>query len=158
MIINDVHQGITKNKKRKRLGRGPGSGHGKTSGRGHKGAGSRRGNSARTGFAGGQMPLFRLVAKRGFNNAAFADKVLAINISTLELHFESGEEVNPLTLAERGLAKAKHDFIKILGDGTLTKKLNVKVDRFSKSAIEKIQAAGGTAETFAAPETVDTQE
>ncbi len=145
MIIDDVHQGIQKNKKRKRLGRGPGSGHGKTSGRGHKGAGSRRGYSSRTGFAGGQMPLFRLVAKRGFNNAAFADKVLAINISTLEKHFESGEEVNALTLAERGLAKARHDVIKILGDGDLTKKLNVAVDRFSKSAIEKIQAAGGTA-------------
>ena len=145
MIIDDVHQGIQKNKKRKRLGRGPGSGHGKTSGRGHKGAGSRRGYSSRTGFAGGQMPLFRLVAKRGFNNAAFADKVLAINISTLEKHFESGEEVNAQTLADRGLAKARHDVIKILGDGELTKKLNVTVDRFSKSALEKIQAAGGTA-------------
>lgn len=145
MIIDDVHQGIQKNKKRKRLGRGPGSGHGKTSGRGHKGAGSRRGYSSRTGFAGGQMPLFRLVAKRGFNNAAFADKVLAINISTLEQFFESGEEVNAQTLAERGLAKARHDLIKILGDGELTKKLNVTVDRFSKSAVEKIQAAGGTA-------------
>jgi len=145
MIINDVHQGIAKNKKRKRLGRGPGSGHGKTSGRGHKGAGSRRGYSSRTGFAGGQMPLFRLVAKRGFNNAAFADKVLAINISTLEKHFSNGDEVNPQTLAERGLAKARHDVIKILGDGELTKKLVVKADRFSKSAVEKIQAAGGTA-------------
>lgn len=146
MIIDDVHHGITKRKKRKRLGRGPGSGHGKTSGRGHKGAGSRRGNSARIGFAGGQMPLFRLVAKRGFNNAAFADKVLAINVATLEKHFAAGEEVTPETLAARGLAKAKHDFIKILGDGELTVKLAVKGVKVSKGAAEKIQAAGGSVE------------
>jgi large subunit ribosomal protein L15 len=146
MIIDDVHQGIHKHKRRKRLGRGPGSGHGKTSGRGHKGAGSRRGYKSRTAFAGGQMPLFRLVAKRGFNNAAFADKVLAINLSTLEEHFESGDEVSPETLASKGLAKARHDLIKILGDGELTKKLTVKAQRFSKSAAEKIQAAGGKVE------------
>ncbi|SFH70223.1 50S ribosomal protein L15 [Planctomicrobium piriforme] len=148
MIIDDVHRGIQKRKKRKRLGRGPGSGHGKTSGRGHKGAGSRRGYHSRTGFAGGQMPLFRLVAKRGFNNAAFADKVLAINISTLEKHFENGDEVTPETLSIRGLAKVQHDLIKILGDGDLTKKLTVKAQRFSKSAIEKIQAAGGKVEVL----------
>jgi large subunit ribosomal protein L15 len=146
MILDDVHRGIEKRKKRKRLGRGPGSGHGKTSGRGHKGAGSRRGYSARIGFAGGQMPLFRLVAKRGFNNAAFADKVLAINLSTIEQHFAAGEEVSPETLAAHGLTKARHDLIKILGDGELTKKLAVKAHRFSKSAMEKIQAAGGSAE------------
>lgn len=146
MILDDVHRGIQKRKQRKRLGRGPGSGHGKTSGRGHKGAGSRRGYSSRIGFAGGQMPLFRIVAKRGFNNAAFADKVLAINISTLEEHFSSGEEVTPETLKAYGLAKAQHDLIKILGDGQLSKKLTVKAQRFSKSAAEKIQAAGGTIE------------
>lgn len=144
MIINDVHQGIQKNKKRKRLGRGPGSGHGKTSGRGHKGAGSRRGYSSRLGFAGGQMPLFRLVAKRGFNNNAFAADVLAINLSTLEKHFESGAAVTPESLQEKGLAKGRFDFIKILGDGELTKKLTVSAHRFSKSAQEKIQSAGGS--------------
>ena len=146
MIINDVHQGIHKRKKRKRIGRGPGSGHGKTSGRGHKGAGSRRGHSSRTGFAGGQMPLFRIVAKRGFNNAAFATKVLAINLSTLEQHFADGDEVSPETLQAKGLAKGQHDVIKILGDGTLSRKLTVKVERISGGAKEKIEAAGGTVE------------
>lgn len=146
MIIDDVHRGIQKRKKRKRLGRGVGSGHGKTSGRGHKGAGSRRGYKSRIGFAGGQMPLFRLVAKRGFNNAAFADVVLAINLSVLEEHFAAGDVVSPETLNERGLAKGKHDLIKILGNGELTKKLTVKAQRFSKSAVEKIQAAGGSVE------------
>lgn len=146
MIIDDVHRGIHKRKKRKRIGRGIGSGHGKTSGRGHKGAGSRRGYSSRTAFAGGQMPLFRLVAKRGFNNNAFATKVLAINIATLEQHFESGDEVTPETLQARGLAKSRHDVIKILGDGELTKKLTVRAQRFSKSASEKIEKAGGSVE------------
>jgi len=148
MIIDDVHRGIQKRKKRKRIGRGVGSGHGKTAGRGHKGAGSRRGYKSRTGFAGGQMPLFRLVAKRGFNNAAFADNVLAINLFLLEEHFSNGEEVSPETLGVRGLAKGKHDLIKILGDGALTKSLTVKAQRFSKSAMEKIQAAGGKVEVL----------
>lgn len=146
MIINDVHQGIKKNKKRKRVGRGTGSGHGKTSGRGHKGEGSRSGHSRRLGFAGGQMPLFRLVAKRGFNNAAFAKKVVEVNVSTLQAHFQDGDEVNPDTLKSIGLAKGSYDFIKILGDGDLSAKLTVKAHRFSKSAQEKIEAAGGKAE------------
>lgn len=148
MIIDDVHRGIQKRKKRKRIGRGVGSGHGKTAGRGHKGAGSRRGYKSRTGFAGGQMPLFRVVAKRGFNNAAFADNVLAINLHVLEEHFANGEEVSPETLQVRGLAKGQHDLIKILGNGELTKKLTVKAQRFSKSAAEKIQAAGGSVEVL----------
>ncbi|MCA9089188.1 MAG: 50S ribosomal protein L15 [Planctomycetaceae bacterium] len=146
MIIDDVHRGITKNKKRKRLGRGPGSGHGKTSGRGHKGAGSRRGHSSRLGFAGGQMPLFRVVAKRGFNNNAFADAVLGINVSLLEERFENGDTVDLVTLREKGLAKGRFDAVKILGDGELTKKLTVHAHRFSKGAEEKIQAAGGSVE------------
>lgn len=148
MIIDDVHRGIQKRKKRKRIGRGPGSGHGKTSGRGHKGEGSRRGHSQRIGFAGGQMPLFRIVAKRGFNNAAFADKVLAINVSTLEQHFADGDEVSPETLRQLGLAKGRFDYIKILGDGELTRKLTVKVHRLSQSAAQKIQSAGGTVEVL----------
>lgn len=148
MIIDDVHRGIHKRKKRKRIGRGPGSGHGKTSGRGHKGEGSRRGHSQRIGFAGGQMPLFRIVAKRGFNNAAFAEKVLAINVSTLEQHFADGDEVSPETLAQRGLAKGRFDSIKILGDGDLSRKLSVKAHRFSQSAAQKIQSAGGTVEVL----------
>lgn len=149
MIISDVHQGITKNKNRKRIGRGPGSGHGKTSGRGHKGQGSRRGYSARLGFAGGQMPLFRLVAKRGFNNNAFAKKVVAVNVGTLGKHFQDGDEVNPETLKRIGLAKGAYDFIKILGDGEVSVKLTVVAHRFSQSAQAKIEAAGGKVEIIA---------
>lgn len=146
MIIDDVHRGIQKRKKRKRVGRGPGSGHGKTCGRGHKGEGSRSGRKRRTGFAGGSMPLARLIAKRGFNNNQFADRVLALNVSLLEDRFESGEEVSPETLKERGLAKGRFDAIKVLGNGNLTKKLTVKAHRFSRSAEEKIAAAGGSVE------------
>ncbi len=146
MIIDDVHRGIEKNKKRKRIGRGPGSGHGKTSGRGHNGYFSRSGSSRRRGFAGGQMPLARVIAKRGFNNNEFADKVLAINVSTLDAKFQDGDVVNPQTLAERGLAKGAFDLVKVLGDGDLSKKLTVQVHRFSRSAEEKIQQAGGTVE------------
>lgn len=149
MIISDVHQGIHGHKPRKRIGRGPGSGHGKTSGRGHKGDGSRSGYKSRTGFAGGQMPLARLIAKRGFNNNRFADKVLAINVSVLEEEFSSGDEVSPDTLVQRGLAKGRFDAIKVLGNGELTKKLKVKAHRFSRSAEEKIAAAGGTVERIA---------
>jgi large subunit ribosomal protein L15 len=146
MIIDDVHRGIQKRKKRKRVGRGPGSGHGKTCGRGHKGEGSRSGRKRRTGFAGGSMPLARLIAKRGFNNNRFADRVLALNVGLLEDRFESGEEVSPATLKERGLVKGRFDAIKVLGSGNLTKKLTVKAHRFSRSAEEKIAAAGGTVE------------
>ncbi|MFO1091918.1 MAG: 50S ribosomal protein L15 [Planctomycetaceae bacterium] len=146
MIISDVHQGITKHKTRKRVGRGIGSGHGKTSGRGHKGDGSRSGSRSRRGFAGGQMPLARLIAKRGFNNNQFAAKILEINVSLLESKFDSGATVNPASLAERGLAKGRFDEIKILGNGELKKKLTVQAHRFSKSAEAKISAAGGKVE------------
>lgn len=146
MIIDDVHRGIQKRRKRKRIGRGPGSGHGKTSGRGHKGYFSRAGSSRRTAFEGGQMPLARRIAKRGFNNKKFADKVYVVNLSLLEKIFESGATVDPQVLARKGVAKGKFDLIKVLGNGELTKPLTVKAHRFSKSAEEKIQAAGGTAE------------
>ena len=146
MIINDVHQGIHKHKKRKRVGRGTGSGHGKTSGRGHKGEGSRQGHSDFLPYQGGQTPLFRRMAKRGFNNKVFANKVFAINVSDLEVIFENDDVVSPETLREKGLGKQKYDHLKILGDGEITKKLIVKAHRFSKSAEEKIKAAGGTVE------------
>lgn len=146
MIIDDVHRGIHKHKNPKRLGRGKGSGTGKTSGRGHKGAGSRRGYKSRTAFAGGQMPIFRVVAKRGFNNAAFADKVIAINLSTLAEHFPEGGEVSLETLGQHGLTKATHDLVKILGDGEVNQKYTIKVHRISKAAAEKIKAAGGSIE------------
>jgi large subunit ribosomal protein L15 len=144
MIIDDVHRGIHKHKARKRLGRGPGSGHGKTSGRGHKGAGSRRGYTSRLGFAGGQMPIFRRVAKRGFNNNYFAADVLPINVRVLNEYFADGEVVSLQTLSQKGLAKGRFDYVKILGDGELSKKLTVEAHRFSKGAEEKIVAAGGT--------------
>ena len=92
------------------------------------------------------MPLFRVLAKRGFNNAAFSAKVLAINVSMLELYFSNGDVVSPETLRAKGLAKGNYDYIKILGDGTLSRKLTVQAQRISRSAREKIEAAGGTVE------------
>ena len=146
MIIHDVHQGIVGHKPRKRIGRGCGSGHGKTSGRGHKGQGSRRGTAVKMNFEGGQMPLLRLVAKRGFNNRAFAPKVLEVNLKWLELKFENGAVVNEESLKAAGLAKGRYDVIKILGNGELKKKLTVHAHRFSAQAEEKIAAAGGKVE------------
>ncbi|HBL46734.1 50S ribosomal protein L15 [Gimesia sp.] len=144
MIIDDVHRGIQKNKKKKRVGRGPGSGHGKTSSRGENGYGSRSGSSRRVSFEGGQTPLAMRVAKRGFNNKQFAKKVAVVNVAALELAFENGTEITPEVLAAKGLAKGRFDQVKILGNGDLTKKLNVSAHLFSASAESKIQAAGGT--------------
>lgn len=143
MIINDVHTGIQKRKKRKRIGRGTGSGHGKTSGRGHKGYFSRSGSSSRAGFEGGQMPLFRRVAKRGFNNRAFADTVVIINVGQLSQVFEDGAEVTAETLVSKGIIPSRFDVLKVLGDGELDKQLTVRAHRFSKSAEAKIVSAGG---------------
>ena len=143
MILNDVHEGIHKRRPRKRLGRGIGSGHGKTASRGHKGYYSRSGSSRRTGFEGGQTPLFRRVAKRGFNNAAFADRVVIVNVGQLESAFEDGAEITVETLVSRGMIPSRHDALKVLGDGELKKSFVIKAHRFSKSAEEKIVAAGG---------------
>ncbi|MEM9703427.1 MAG: 50S ribosomal protein L15 [Planctomycetota bacterium] len=144
MILDDVHRGIKKYKTRKRIGRGPGSGHGKTSGRGHKGYYSRSGSSRKVGFEGGQTPIFLRVAKRGFSNARFAKAVVAVNVSALEKNFEAGAEIDVKALRKFGLAAVQHDELKILGDGELTKKFTVTAHRFSKSAVAKIEAAGGT--------------
>ncbi|HXY35109.1 MAG TPA: 50S ribosomal protein L15 [Planctomycetaceae bacterium] len=151
MMINDVHQGIRKNKPRKRIGRGPGSGTGKTSTRGHKGWYSRSGTTNRLGYTGGQTPLARRIAKRGFNNRQFAPTVLIVNVSVLNEAFESGATVNPQTLLEKGLAKGAFDEIKILGNGDLTKKLTVEAHRFSKSAEEKITKQGGSVKRLGVP-------
>jgi len=148
MILSDVHQGVHTGRQPKRVGRGCGSGHGKTSGRGHKGQGSRRGASRRPGFQGGQKQLFRLVAKRGFNNAAYATKVVEVNIDELQAKYAAGDTVCPQTLSDKGIVKKKFDAIKILGDGELSIKLTVKAHRFSRSAEEKIRAAGGTVEVL----------
>ncbi len=142
MILNDVHRGINRNKKRKRLGRGPGSGHGKTAGRGHKGQGSRAGNSSKPTFQGGAMPLVRRVPKRGFNNR-WGLNVAVVNISQIDEAFSAGEEVSLEALVSKNLARGQFDLLKILGDGEITKKLKVSGHRFSKSAVEKIEKAGG---------------
>jgi large subunit ribosomal protein L15 len=146
MIINDVHTGIVKRKNRKRVGRGPGSGHGKTAGRGDKGHSSRAGHSFRFAFEGGQMPLVRRLAKRGFSNKYFARVVAIVNLAALEDTFEAGATVDVAALEACGLVKGKFDVVKILGNGTLTKKLSVRVHEFSASAMAKITAAGGQAE------------
>ncbi len=143
MNLNDIHRGINKNKKRRRVGRGPGSGHGKTSGRGHKGQGSRAGSSAHPTFQGGAMPLVRRVPKRGFNNR-WALQVAVVNIGQIDQAFEAGEDVTPDSLAKKNLAKGHFDLLKVLGEGDLTKKVKVSAHRFSKSAAEKIEKAGGT--------------
>ena len=142
MILDDVHRGIQKNRKRKRVGRGAGSGHGKTCGRGHKGQGSRAGNSRLPTFQGGTMPLVRRIPKRGFNNR-WALKVAVVNVGDLERSFESGDEVTLKALAAKNLAKGRFDVLKILGNGEISKKLTVVAHRFSKSAQEKIEKAGG---------------
>lgn len=142
MIISDVHRGIRKNKKRRRVGRGPGSGHGKTSGRGHNGQKSRAGWSRSAVFQGGAMPLVRRVPKRGFNNR-WGLEVAIVNVGDLESVFNAGDEVTPESLAEKSIAKRRYDVIKVLGDGQLTKKLKVSAHRFSKSAQAAIEKAGG---------------
>jgi large subunit ribosomal protein L15 len=129
--------------RRKRVGRGCGSGMGKTSTRGHKGQAARKGHKQKLGFEGGQMPLTRRLPKRGFNNAAFNAKALAVNVSDLEKKFEAGAEITIETLAKAGFSDNKQPKIKILAKGEVTKKFTVKVP-CSAAAKAKIEAAGGT--------------
>jgi large subunit ribosomal protein L15 len=143
MNINEVNTGVSKNRRRKRIGRGTGSGTGKTSGRGHKGQGSRRGSSAHPVFQGGTMPLVRRVAKRGFNNK-FAKEVAVVNVGQLDEAFADGDEVSVEVLVEKNLARGHFDQLKVLGEGDITKKLNITAHRFSKTAVEKIEKAGGS--------------
>ncbi|MCH5202337.1 MAG: 50S ribosomal protein L15 [Oscillospiraceae bacterium] len=131
----------------KRIGRGHGSGWGKTAGKGHKGQKARSGGSIRPGFEGGQMPLQRRVPKRGFNNI-FRKNIVALNISQLEAKFDNNAVVDTAALREAGLVKNSFDGVKILGKGELTKSLTVKVNAFSKSAKEAIEKAGGKAEVI----------
>ena len=130
----------------KRVGRGIGSGTGKTSGKGHKGQKARSGGGVRPGFEGGQMPIYRRLPKRGFNNI-FAKQYVTINVADLE-RFDNGTEVTAELLKETGVVSKVLDGIKILGRGELTKKLNVKVAKYSAQAIEKIEKAGGKAEVI----------
>jgi len=131
----------------KRKGRGLGSGNGKTAGRGHKGQNSRSGGGVRPGFEGGQMPLFRRIPKRGFNNYKFRKEYTEVKLSDLEC-FENGTEVTAELLKENGIISKVNDGIVVLGNGTLTKKLTVKAARFTKTAAEKIEALGGKAEVI----------
>ena len=131
----------------KRVGRGIGSGNGKTSGKGHKGQKARAGRGMRAGFEGGQMPLQRRIPKRGFNNI-FATEMAIANVATLDKYFEDGATVTVDALIEKGIIKKTLDGVKILGNGELTKKLTVQANAFSDSAKSKIEAAGGKAEVI----------
>ncbi|HYT58465.1 MAG TPA: 50S ribosomal protein L15 [Verrucomicrobiae bacterium] len=147
MRLDELKPAAGSSKKRKRVGRGDGSGHGKTSCRGHKGQGARSGGNVQPGFEGGQMPLQRRLPKRGFHNP-FRVEMSAVNLGQLEL-FSAGSEVTPESLSEHGLVAGKNRRIKILGDGTLSKALTVKAHGFSAKAKEKIEAVGGKAELIA---------
>ena len=137
------------NKKRKRIGRGKGSGMGKTSGRGHKGCGSRPGSSTRPTYEGGQMPLFRRLPKRGFSNFNFARRYEIVNISQLERLFDEDTAIDVVQLASVGLVNSIASKVKILGDGELTKRFNVTAHKFSKSAEQKISGCGGVVKIVA---------
>lgn len=141
--LSDINHDIIRHKRKRRVGRGNGSGYGKTASRGQNGAGSRSGNRRRRGYEGGQMPLFRRVAKRGFSNAAFANEIVVINVDQLEKRFEDGQDV---TLAElkKAFSLSRKVEVKILGRGELTRKLNVSANAFSASAESAITAAGGS--------------
>jgi large subunit ribosomal protein L15 len=144
MRLDEVNRGVTKNKRRKRVGRGKGSGHGKTSGRGHKGQGALAGWSAHPAFEGGQLPIYRRVPKRGFHNR-FAEEIRAVNVGALNKLFQDGDEVTPAALEAKHVVRGRYDQLKILGDGELTKKLKISAHRFSRTALEKIQQAGAEA-------------
>jgi large subunit ribosomal protein L15 len=150
MKLNEVNRGVQKHKKRRRIGRGKGSGWGKTAGRGHKGQGQLAGWTMHPAFEGGQMPLARRVPKRGFHNA-HAFTIQAVNLGALDKVFKDGDEVNLEALQAKNLCKGRFDQLKILGDGELTKKLKISAHRFSKSALEKIQKAGGEAVVLPGP-------
>jgi large subunit ribosomal protein L15 len=132
------------NKKKRIIGRGSSSGRGTTAGRGHKGQQSRSGGKVYVGFEGGQMPLYRRIAKRGFSNYPFRKEFSVFNVSEIEVRYENGETVNKESLILKGLLKNATTLVKILGDGDLTKKVTVDVDKVSASAKEKIEKAGGT--------------
>ena len=147
MKLDDLRPAAGSNKKRKRVGRGDGSGHGKTSCRGHKGQGARSGGNTKPGFEGGQMPLQRRLPKRGFHNP-FRVELAVVNLAQLE-SFAAGSEITPDNLAEHGLSTAKDGAVKILGEGSLSKALTISAHAFSSTAKAKIEAAGGKAELIA---------
>ena len=149
LSLNNLHPAKGSTHRKKRLGRGPGTGLGKTSGRGEKGQKSRSGYSAKIGFEGGQMPLHRRLPKRGFTNI-FKKQWIEISLESLDKHFEANAEVTPEVMHRRGLIKkAKHDIV-VLGNGDIKKALKISAHRFTKSAREKIEKAGGAATVIGA--------
>jgi large subunit ribosomal protein L15 len=152
MDLSTVHSGITKRPRKKRVGRGPGSGHGKTASRGAKGQYSQAGakRPAFT-FEGGQMPLFRRMPKRGFSHETWDKKYHVVNVGELDAQFKDGDTVNAASLKRVGLANGPADGVRILGNGEVSKKLTVLAHHFSKSAEEKIKAKGGTTEVIPLP-------
>ena len=146
MKLHDLKPAVGATTAPKRLGRGTGSGLGKTSGKGHKGAKARSGGGKGPGFEGGQIPLMRRIPKRGFTNK-FRTEYVAINVDRLEI-FEDGQVVTPVELIEAGIIKNILDGVKIMGNGEITKKLTVKANKFTATAKEKIEAAGGKAEVI----------
>ena len=146
MKLHELSPAAGSTKEAKRIGRGHGSGNGKTAGKGHKGQKARSGSGMRAGFEGGQMPLQRRVPKRGFNNI-FATKFAIVNVSDLEI-FEANAVIDAQALQDKGLVKKLYDGVKILGNGDISKSLTVKASAFSESAKQKIEAAGGKAEVI----------
>ena len=147
MKLHELQRNIGATHEKKRVGRGPGSGLGKTSGRGQKGQKARSGGSINPVFEGGQLPLYRRIPKRGFSNAKFKTVYAVINLSDLNV-FEDGTVVTPALLKDTGLIKNQLDGIKVLGTGTLEKKLTIQANKFSASALEKIKEAGSKAEVI----------
>ena len=147
MKRNDLSAVPGSTRESKRIGRGHGSGQGKTAGKGHKGQKARSGHGMRPGFEGGQMPLQRRMPKRGFNNI-FAKEIVTVNVGTLEKKFEDGATVDAEALIKAGVIKSAKDGVKILSNGNLTKKLNVQAAAFSATAKEKIESVGGKAEVI----------
>ena len=145
MKLNELNNLEAKN--RKRIGRGPGSGNGKTAGKGHKGQNARSGGGVRPGFEGGQLPLYRRLSKRGFNNYNFRTTYAIVNVADLE-KFKEGTVIDKELLVKEGLVTKELDGIKVLGNGTLTKKLTVKANKFSESAKKKIEDVGGVVEVI----------
>lgn len=146
MKLNELRATPGAKQEEKRIGRGHGSGNGKTAGKGHKGQKARAGHGFRPGFEGGQMPLQRRIPKRGFNNI-FAKEIVAINLNALNA-FEDGAVVDEAALVEAGIVKSACDGVKVLSNGKLEKKITVKVSAFSEAAKAKIEAAGGKAEVI----------
>lgn len=144
MMIHEITEKVGRHKARKRIGRGHGSGHGKTSGRGHKGAGSRAGYTRRAYFEGGQMSFVRRIPKRGFSNAAFRRHYHIVNLKMLEERFEDGADVTAEVLASAGLIRDTKLPLKVLGDGEISHKLTITAHKFSASARQKLEAAGCT--------------